>query len=72
LITVIVLGFQFKTAKQSEMKPKKSDPMEAIRDFSEETSIHGIVHIFHAGQSRVGIVVWILVVISMIILGTYW
>jgi hypothetical protein len=55
-----------------EMKSKKSEPIATIQDFSKETSIHGIVHIFQAGQSKVGITIWILVVTLMISLGTYW
>ena len=54
------------------MAKKNPKTLEIIKDFSEETSIHGIVHIFQTGQSRLGILIWIAVVLLMIWLGSFW
>jgi hypothetical protein len=46
--------------------------MDLIREFSEETSIHGVFYIFEKFQSGVGKLIWITVVTFMLFLGSYW
>ncbi len=44
----------------------------AIQDYSEYSTIQGVVHIFSTNQKTVGKIFWILTVVSLLILGTYW
>ena len=43
-----------------------------VRDYSEYSTIQGVIYLFQSNQSQCGRMFWILVIISMLILGTYW
>jgi hypothetical protein len=46
--------------------------IENLRNYSEISTIQGIVYIFQSGQSIIGRLFWILVVVLMTSLATYW
>ena len=61
------------TSKEEETQEKKFDgPYEIIQDYSEYSTIQGIIYIFFSYQTNFGRFFWILVVIAMLILGSYW
>jgi hypothetical protein len=43
-----------------------------FKDYSEHSTIQGVIYIFQTNQTQVGKVFWSIVTIAMIILGTYW
>ena len=43
-----------------------------VKDYSEYSSIQGLIYIFQSNQTIVGRLFWILVVILMLMLGSYW
>jgi hypothetical protein len=43
-----------------------------FKDYSEHSTIQGVIYIFQTNQTQVGKVFWSIVIIAMIILGTYW
>ena len=45
---------------------------EVIRDYSEYSSIQGLIYIFQSNQTMIGKLFWILVVVLMLMLGAYW
>ena len=46
--------------------------MDLLREFSEETSIHGVVYIFNRSRSGIEKIFWTIVVTLMLLLGSYW
>ena len=47
-------------------------PFDIVQDYSEYSTIQGIIYIFFSHQTTFGRFFWILVVIAMLILGSYW
>ena len=43
-----------------------------IKDYSEYSTIQGIIYIFQDNQSTIGKLFWIAVVLLMLMLGTFW
>jgi len=43
-----------------------------IQDYSEYSTIQGVIYIFQRNQTQIGKVFWSLVIIAMLGLGTYW
>ncbi len=43
-----------------------------IKEYSEYSTIQGVIYIFQTNQSTFGKIFWIAVVIFMIMLGIYW
>ena len=43
-----------------------------IQDYSEYSTIQGVIYIFQRNQTQIGKVFWSLVIIAMLALGTYW
>ena len=43
-----------------------------IKEYSEYSTVAGLIYIFMEDQSRAGKVFWILVILSMLNLRTYW
>ena len=46
--------------------------METLKNYSEISTIQGIVYIFQSGQSVAGRLFWILVVVLMMSLAIFW
>ena len=51
---------------------RSAELFEVIRDYSEYSSVQGLLYIFQSHQTTVGKVFWILVVVLMLSLGAYW
>ena len=51
---------------------KSKEMFQIIKDYSEYSSIQGLIYIFMSQQTGVGRLFWILIVILMLMLGTYW
>ena len=47
-------------------------PYDIIEDYSDYSTIQGIIYIFFSYQTNFGRFFWILVVIGMLVLGGYW
>jgi hypothetical protein len=60
--------------KEPEEEEKRTfdGPFDIIKEYSEYSTIQGIVYIFFDYQTLFGKLFWILVVICMLILGGYW
>lgn len=43
-----------------------------VKDYSEYSTIQGVIYLFQSGQTQCGKLFWSLVVLAMLILGTYW
>jgi hypothetical protein len=43
-----------------------------IQDYSEYSTIQGVIYIFQTNQTQVGKVFWSMVIVTMLALGTYW
>ena len=43
-----------------------------VKDYSEYSTIQGVVYIFQTNQTQIGKFFWSLVIIAMLALGTYW
>ena len=53
--------------------PKQGQSLfDVISEYSEYSTIQGVIYIFQSDQSQTGKLFWLLVIISMLILGTYW
>jgi hypothetical protein len=50
----------------------KNNLYNIFKDYSEHSTIQGVIYIFQTNQTQVGKVFWSIVTIAMIILGTYW
>jgi hypothetical protein len=56
-----------------EKPPSQGKEMyNTIKDYSEYSTIQGVVYIFQSNQTQFGKVFWSLVIIAMLALGTYW
>ena len=59
--------------KYDRKKPSKGRAMfDLVSQYSEYSTIQGVIYIFQSHQSQIGKLFWLLVIISMLILGTYW
>jgi hypothetical protein len=43
-----------------------------IQEYSEYSTIQGVLYIFQINQSQVGRIFWSFVILAMLLLGTYW
>jgi hypothetical protein len=43
-----------------------------IQEYSEYSTIQGVLYIFQINQSQVGRIFWSLIIFAMLLLGTYW
>jgi hypothetical protein len=43
-----------------------------VQEYSEYSTIQGILYIFKSGQTTFGKIFWTVVVVLMLMLGTYW
>jgi hypothetical protein len=43
-----------------------------IQEYSEYSTIQGVLYIFKGNQTQVGRIFWSLVIFAMLLLGTYW
>ena len=43
-----------------------------IQEYSEYSTIQGVLYIFQTNQTQVGRIFWSLVIFAMLLLGTYW
>jgi hypothetical protein len=43
-----------------------------IQEYSEYSTIQGVLYIFQTNQSQIGRIFWSLVIFAMLLLGTYW
>ena len=55
--------------RQQSIRRKTYD---IVRDYSEYSTIQGVIYLFQSNQTQCGRMFWLLVVIAMLILGTYW
>ena len=51
---------------------RRHEMFEVIRDYSEYSSIQGLIYIFQSNQTIIGKLFWVLVVVLMLMLGAYW
>jgi hypothetical protein len=60
--------------KYSLQKPpsKGKEMYSTIKDYSEYSTIQGVIYIFQTNQTQIGKVFWSMVIIAMLALGTYW
>ena len=45
---------------------------EIVKDYSEYSTIQGVIYLFQSSQTQCGKAFWMLVIVAMLILGTYW
>jgi len=68
-------GILAKDKQKSSLEKPPSQGKEmynTIKDYSEYSTIQGVVYIFQSNQSQFGKVFWSMVIIAMLALGTYW
>ena len=53
-------------------KQSTKEVLDLVKDYATYSTIQGFVHIFLPNQKLVGKVFWVLIVIGLTILGTYW
>ena len=59
--------------KGKQVLPKQGQSLfDVISEYSEYSTIQGVIYIFQSNQTQIGKVFWILVITSMLSLGTYW
>jgi hypothetical protein len=58
--------------EKGEQQKKFEGPYDIVQDYSEYSTIQGIIYIFFSHQTTFGRLFWILVVILMLVLGGYW
>jgi hypothetical protein len=60
--------------KEAKKCPKNvgKEMVEVVEEYSEYSTIQGIIYIFQAKQSMAGKMFWSFVIIAMIWLGTSW
>lgn len=58
----------------TEKRPRsiRREMFNIVRDYSEYSTIQGVIYLFQSSQTQVGRLFWLLVIISMLALGTYW
>ena len=62
----------FSEPPDSKTMSVKEEISEIIQSYSEYSTIAGILYIFMPDQTKAGKAFWILVIVMMLILGTYW
>ena len=50
----------------------RRETYDILQDYSEYSTIQGVIYLFQSNQTQCGRMFWLLVVIAMLILGTYW
>ena len=68
-------GILAKDKQKSSLEKPPSQGKEmynTIKDYSEYSTIQGVVYIFQSNQTQFGKVFWSMVIIAMLALGTYW
>ena len=65
---------QFEKSKRDRQRDHKmgKEAYDIVKDYSEYSTIQGILYIFQPNQTTFGKIFWIAVVIFMIVLGTFW
>ena len=53
-------------------KGQTKEALKIVKDYSEYSSVQGVIYIFQANQTLLGRMFWILVVVLMLMLGSYW
>jgi len=56
----------------SKQNSIKTEMFEKIQDYSEYSTIAGLIYIFMEDQKRIGRLFWSLVVMVLVLLGIYW
>ena len=74
VITIIIEPWSEQVVNMgNEIKKKKSNGMfQVLFEYSEYSTIQGIIYIFQSRQSLVGRIVWVSIVAFMLLLGSYW
>jgi len=59
---------------QDDQEPKKvfTSSSEIIQDYSEYSTIQGLIYVYFSYQTKFGKLFWIMVLFLMFILGLYW
>ena len=57
---------------KNDEEAEKSKFMDEVRDYSEYSTIAGLIYVFMEGQTTFGKVYWITTVVAMMALGAYW
>jgi hypothetical protein len=68
-------GILAKDKQKSSLEKPPSQGKEmynTFKDYSEYSTIQGVVYIFQSNQTQFGKVFWSMVIIAMLALGTYW
>ena len=60
------------TSSEKGRQSIRRETYDIVRDYSEYSTIQGIIYLFQSNQTQCGKMFWLLVVIAMLILGTYW
>ena len=60
------------TASEKRRQTIRRETYDIVRDYSEYSTIQGVIYLFQSNQTKCGKMFWLLVVIGMLILGTYW
>jgi hypothetical protein len=58
--------------KLDEKPSRGQEIYEIVKDYSEYSTIQGVIYIFQSNQTQVGKFFWTIVIIGMVALGTYW
>ena len=66
--------FQKNSQKRHQQQDRRmgKETYDIVKDYSEYSTIQGIIYIFQTNQTTFGKIFWIAVVASMVLLGTYW
>jgi hypothetical protein len=62
----------YKMGKEKKKPKEKNGTFQILHEYSEYSTIQGIVYIFQTRQSLVGRIVWVIIVAFMLLLGSYW
>ena len=57
---------------KNKKKSKENEMFRLLHEYSEYSTIQGIIYIFQNRQSLAGRIVWVSIVAFMILLGSYW
>ncbi len=58
--------------EESSLEEEKKNVIGVIKEYSEYSSIAGLLYIFMPDQTIAGKLFWIIFIILMLVLGTYW
>ena len=66
--------FQKNSQKRHQQQDRRmgKETYDIVKDYSEYSTIQGIIYIFQTNQTTFGKIFWIAVVTFMVLLGTYW